>query len=785
VIKTFDTKVRQTPDFRRHFQVDRALLARRHYSDGSEILSPENAKVSEAYMTQTRSILPRPAEVAASSFLQRLLARGVEYVFANAGTDFAPIIEVLSAADGERKYPTFVTVPHENLAMAMANGYYRVTGKPAAVMLHVTVGTANAICQIMNMARDNVPVLLCAGRTPATETGHVASRDVYIHWGQESFDQGAMLREYVKWDYELRAGQPIEALVDRALDIAMSEPRGPVYLALPREVLADAVVSMRRDNVRPLGVAPSAPSRHVVDQVTRMIAEAQAPLILTSSAGRSREGAAALSRLCSSLAIPVLQINATDANLPSDHLMNLGFAQDPRHHLQDADLVLVIECAVPWLPRLSRPRPATKVIHIGTDPLVSRHPFREFEADLLVSGDVTTTLVMLNELAGRLEDDVLRKRQHGVSAERAKALQARADLVRRSREESPIHPEWLAHCINEAKSEGSIIVNELGTAVSRLEFAGQDRYIGSSPAGGLGAGLGTALGAKLAAPNSDVIAIVGDGSYMFGNPVPFHYVQQAQNLPILTIVANNHQWLAVKQPTLAVYPDGAASKVNVMPVQDLDPSPAFERVAECCQGWAGRRSRFASRCVSASVGEGALRNSRFVERPYAANPITHRAEIRKTAKPNDRTVERVAACLHGVRQGVDGRTVLDRRADARSSGGNGRNIAGDLFGTATVSGMLRSLGRLPEITRAGQEPLSLKGGEQCTLLEGARASSPALCMAGFPVGFGRCAVLSRRRRPRVDVGCPVSPTHGTDQSRLGPHDQIAFCGFSGPKHLQD
>ncbi|MGY4349093.1 thiamine pyrophosphate-dependent acetolactate synthase large subunit-like protein [Bradyrhizobium sp. GM7.3] len=283
-------------------------------------------------MNQIESVSVEHAEVAASSFLQRLAARGVEYVFANAGTDFAPIIDVLSAADGQRKYPTFVTVPHENLAMAMANGYYRVTGKPAAVMLHVTVGTANAICQIMNMARDNVPVLLCAGRTPATETGHIASRDIYIHWGQESFDQGGMLREYVKWDYELRAGQPVEALVDRALDIAMSEPRGPVYLALPREVLADAAVPMRRDSIRPLGVESIAPAKHVVDQVTRMIAEAQSPLILTSSAGRSREGAVALSDFCSSQAIPVLQINATDANLPSDHLMNLGFAQEPGHY---------------------------------------------------------------------------------------------------------------------------------------------------------------------------------------------------------------------------------------------------------------------------------------------------------------------------------------------------------------------------------------------------------------------------------------------------------------------
>ena len=92
--------------------------------------------------------------------------------------------------------------------MAMANGYYRMAGKPAAVMVHVTVGTANTICGLMNMARDNVPVLLCAGRTPLTETGHEASRNGAIHWGQESFDQGGMVREFVKWDYELRTGQP-------------------------------------------------------------------------------------------------------------------------------------------------------------------------------------------------------------------------------------------------------------------------------------------------------------------------------------------------------------------------------------------------------------------------------------------------------------------------------------------------------------------------------------------------------------------------------------------------
>src|SRR3954468_13509024 len=182
--------------------------------------------------------------MAAEAYIARLGERGIEYVFANAGTDFAPIVEALSHT-GSAKVPRFMVVPHENVAMAMAHGYYRIAGKPAAVMVHVTVGTANALCGLMNASRDNVPVLLAAGRTPLTEGGSIASRNRSIHWGQEAFDQGGMLREYVKWDYELRAGQPVEAVVDRALDIAMTEPRGPVYLTLPREVLTAPAVNSR------------------------------------------------------------------------------------------------------------------------------------------------------------------------------------------------------------------------------------------------------------------------------------------------------------------------------------------------------------------------------------------------------------------------------------------------------------------------------------------------------------------------------------------------------------
>src|SRR5262245_929085 len=284
-------------------------------------------------------------EMTAEAYLTRLGERGIDYVFANAGTDFAPVVEAISRKSNNAKYPRFITVPHENVAMAMAHGYYRTCGKPAAVMVHVTVGTANAICGLMNAARDNIPLLLAAGRTPITETGHVASRNRSIHWGQESFDQGGMVREFVKWDYELRAGQPVESVVDRALDIAMTEPRGPVYLTLPREVLANPATHSRRSNIRPLGVAAPEPARAAIDQAAAMIAKAEFPLIVTSTIGRDPAAVVELAKLADEFTIPVVQAEARDFNLPTDHPMHLGFEAGP--WVKKADVVIVLDSVIP------------------------------------------------------------------------------------------------------------------------------------------------------------------------------------------------------------------------------------------------------------------------------------------------------------------------------------------------------------------------------------------------------------------------------------------------------
>src|SRR5438270_137656 len=165
--------------------------------------------------------------------------RGVDLFFASPGTDVPPIGEAFSRGrHSNTKLPRPVLIPHENLAVAMAHGAYTQTGRPQAVMVHVNVGTGNTINNLINLARDRVPLILAAGRTPISEKGSFGSRSRQIHWGQEMFDQAGMLREIVKWDYELRMPTQVADVVARAHEVAMTVPRGPVYLVLPRQPLS-------------------------------------------------------------------------------------------------------------------------------------------------------------------------------------------------------------------------------------------------------------------------------------------------------------------------------------------------------------------------------------------------------------------------------------------------------------------------------------------------------------------------------------------------------------------
>jgi acetolactate synthase-1/2/3 large subunit len=530
-------------------------------------------------------------ETTAQAYLELLRERGIEYFFANAGTDFAPLIDGLARfAEQGKQTPKPITVPHENAAVAMAHGYYMVTGKPQVVMVHVNVGTANAINGIVNAARDHVPVVFTAGRTPLTESGMPGARDIYIHWAQEAFDQAGMIREYVKWDYELRNVPQLEAVVDRALELAMTEPRGPVYLTLPREVLGASqetftFTAPARRNIS----GRLYPDPHNIEAAAAMLAQAERPLIITGTSGRNPETVGHLVALAESFAIPVVVFGQRYMCFPTNHPLHLGFSPDP--FLETADVVLVIDSDVPWFPSVKNPPSDGKVIQMGIDPFYSNYPIRSFPCDLPLRADSVVAIPMLTEaLAAHRQAAQTRldARFKHVQALHNQQRAAWREALEQVRDDSPLDPLWITHCINEIKGDDSIIVNEYDLVPTQAEFTRPGSIFGNSPAGGLGWGLGAALGAKLAAPDKLVIATVGDGSYMFGNPTPCHFVSQAQGLPTLTVIYNNRVWNAVRRANLGMYPNGWAAKTHNFPLSELQPSPHFEMVVTASGGYGER-----------------------------------------------------------------------------------------------------------------------------------------------------------------------------------------------------
>jgi acetolactate synthase-1/2/3 large subunit len=528
----------------------------------------------------------------ADAYLTLLADRGIDYLFANAGTDFAPLIESYAKLEtmGART-PKPVTVPHENVAVAMALGYYLKTGKPQAVMVHVNVGTANAICGIMNASRGNVPILFTAGRTPYTETGGVlGQRSGEIHWPQEMRDQRAMLREFVKWDYELPNGHVLEATVDRALNVAMSEPKGPVYLTLPREVLAASLEGCEFTSPsRRRTPSPPFPDTQAIDEAADIIAKAENPLIITANAGRNTDDVAKLSALAECFAIPVTPRKPRYVCLSSDDPMHLGF--NPEAFLEAADVIVVIDCDVPWIPGKKAPNRDCKVIHLGADPLFEKYPLRGFTADLAITGVLSATLPLLTEaLASRVAGarDRIEGRRKRLAERREHQRGRWRELLESSKNGAPMHPVWISHCLDQAKGMDGIVIKESPISLEHMRFSKPGTFFSVGAAGGLGWGLGTALGIKAAVPDELVICTVGDGAYMFGNPLPAHYVAKAEGLPILTVVFNNEMWGAVKRNTREVYPDGYAARSNREPLTYFEPGTRFEKAVEAVDGYGER-----------------------------------------------------------------------------------------------------------------------------------------------------------------------------------------------------
>jgi acetolactate synthase-1/2/3 large subunit len=534
---------------------------------------------------------------AAEAYVEALTAHGVEYLFLNPGTDTFPVQEALVKLQSlGRPVPRTVLCLFEVVALAAAHGYFAATGRPQAVLVHVDVGTQNLGGMVHNAQRGRAAVLISAGRAPyTTDPGQRGTRDTYIHWLQEQFDQHGIVRNYVKWDYELRRSDQVGEVVARAFQIAASDPPGPVYLTLPREVLMTYLGGAkiyRPERFPPAKVGAGDPE--ALKEAARLLVRARAPVVLTATTGRSRAGFEGLVRLAELLALPVVEWRDR-ANFPANHPLHQGF--DPGPFLETADVVLVLDHDVPYIPTRQPVNPDATVIQVDLDPVKDRIPLWTFPVDLPVRADTGRALGLLADFAAELIAPADRAR---IEARRAE-LEARhrklvADWEERALSKAsarPIATEWLGYCLGQLHAEAPdcIFVDETVTSNRFLwpyvRPAEPGTWFGSGGSA-LGWGLGAALGVKLAKPDRPVILAVGDGSFVFGEPLAAFWAAVNAGAPFMAIIFNNTCYNATKQPLVAAYPEGYSVRYNKFLGVDLLPAPRYDLLAGVVGGYGER-----------------------------------------------------------------------------------------------------------------------------------------------------------------------------------------------------
>ena len=506
---------------------------------------------------------------AAHYFLEGLVDLGVDYIFANLGTDHVSLIEEMARWDKEgRKHPEVILCPHEIVAVHMAGGYALATGRSQAVLVHVDAGTANACMAIQNLFRYRLPVLLFAGRAPHTLHGELrGSRDTYVHFVQDPFDIASIVRPYVKWEYSLPSGVVVREALARAAAFAHSDPPGPVYMMLPRETLAEewdeadmpAYPPSRYGSVQAGGIEPAR-----AEAIAERLMAASNPVAFTAYLGRRPQAVDLLDRLARACGIRIVDFNAIDLNIPQDSPCYAGI--DPAPLLEQADLGLLLDTDVPFVPLSAKRAGGIEWIQIDIDPLKSDFPMWGFATDMRVQGNSTTILrQVLNAVEARADPAYrmrVAERIAGWSTAREQAASRRATASANKGVPGALNPAFVFATLGRKLSQDDVVLNEAirnGPILQEhLRRTRPASYIGLA-GGGLGFSGGMALGLKLAQPNRRIVQVIGDGGFHFSSPDSVYAVAQQYQIPILTMVLDNGGWQAVKSATQRVYPKGVAA----------------------------------------------------------------------------------------------------------------------------------------------------------------------------------------------------------------------------------
>jgi acetolactate synthase I/II/III large subunit len=505
-------------------------------------------------------------------FLEGLVDLGVDYIFANLGTDHVSLIEEMARWGKEgRKHPEMILCPHEVVAVHMAGGYALATGRGQAVLVHVDAGTANACMAIQNLFRYRLPVMLFAGRAPYTLHGELpGSRDTYVHFVQDPFDIASIVRPYVKWEYSLPSGIVVKEALARASAFAHSDPPGPVYMMLPRETLAEqwadadmpAYPPAHYGSVHSGGVEPAR-----AEAIAQALMAAENPIALTAYLGRKPAAVAVLDRLARTCGIRVAEFNSIDLNIPQDSPCFAGI--DPLPLLETADFGLLLDSDVPFVPRYARRTGAIKWIQIDIDPLKSDFPMWGFPTDMRVQGDCAIVLQQVLDAVEARADDAYRRRVAdriaGWSSAHEQMTKRRAAVSANKGVSGALNPAFVFATLGRKLSQDDVVLNEairngpiLQEHLTRTKPAS---YVGLA-GGGLGFSGGMALGLKLAQRDRRIVQVIGDGGFHFSSPDSVYAVAQQYQIPVLTVVVDNGGWQAVKSAVQRVYPKGVAAETD-------------------------------------------------------------------------------------------------------------------------------------------------------------------------------------------------------------------------------
>ncbi|MEM3640401.1 MAG: thiamine pyrophosphate-binding protein, partial [Candidatus Bathyarchaeia archaeon] len=321
------------------------------------------------------------------ALVESIVYYGIKYWFVNVGSDWPPFMDAIAKRWAQKnEYPKFIICPHEFTATSMAHGYAMVSHDIPLVGYHTTVGTYNALGAIMNAYTARVPLFLLAGGGWITKEGLERIAEVPI--SQESRDQANPLREFIKWDCEIRLKEHIPKVVQRAIQISQTEPKGPVYISIPNDVALEKATEILLPP-RELFVPPSPPQGKptAIHSAAKLLVQAKYPLIVTREMGRNPAAVNRLIKLAELLAIPV-----------SGALGKLGYMNFPTNHplsasipVEEADVVLVIEDHSPWKGECI-PNPQAKYINLAVDPLYA-HLYSitsHCPADIFITADPAT-----------------------------------------------------------------------------------------------------------------------------------------------------------------------------------------------------------------------------------------------------------------------------------------------------------------------------------------------------------------------------------------------------------